>query len=408
MNSAGGRCAPATFVAGGRPVGPLTLPLVERFVERTLPVVAGVAVLALSFLAPGRPASFYDRPAWDAVYGFGALVVAGVFATACAVGTMLGRRWWQPVYGAALVAWLSFGSWPGMMVATYYTVVRRRRLPAVVLAGIVFVAHVAGAVYATGEFAWAYVLWALIADAMLVALPAAVGLWVAARRDVLDAARERAAQLEREQSARSDQARAEERARIAREMHDVVAHRVSLMVLHAGALEVNAPDARTAEGAALIRTTGREALADLRAVLGVLRPAEAASAAPPPTIADLDALLDESRAAGLTVLRRDSGAPRDLPKAVERTTYRIVREALTNVHKHAGAAAADVELTYGDDALEVSVRNGPGGGAPLLPGSGMGLIGLRERVELLGGTFTAGPQVDGGFRVRARLPLGAA
>jgi signal transduction histidine kinase len=380
---------------------------VERFVERALPALAGIAVLALSFLAPGRPASFYDRPAWDAVYGGGALVVAGVLATGCGVGTMLGRRWWQPVYVAGLVAWLTFGSWPGVMAATYYSVVRRREVPATVLAGIVFVAHVAGAVYAERDFTWAYVLWAVVAAALLVALPAAVGLWVSARRDVLAAARERAAQLEREQAARTDQARAEERARIAREMHDVVAHRVSLMVLHAGALEVNAPDARTAEGAALIRTTGREALADLRQVLGVLRPAEV-NAAPPPTLADLDALLDETRAAGITVVRRDCGAPRVLPRAVERTTYRIVREALTNVHKHAGAATADVELRYDDETLEVSVRNGPSGGTSLLPGSGMGLVGLRERVELLGGTFSAGPQVDGGFRVRALLPLGAA
>ncbi|GIJ43318.1 two-component sensor histidine kinase [Virgisporangium aliadipatigenens] len=380
----------------------------EQRLARMLPVaVAGVAVFALSFLAPGKPASFYDEPALDAVYGPGALVLAGVLAASCGIATMLARRWWWPLCVAALAAWLTFGSWPGMMAATYHSVVRGRRVPAAVLAGVVFVAHVAGAVYTKRDFRWAYVLWAVIAAAMLVALPSAVGLWMAARRQVLAAARERAAQLEREHSARTDQARAEERARIAREMHDVVAHRVSLMVLHAGALEVNTSDPATAEAAALIRTTGREALADLRSVLGVLRPAEV-GAAPQPTLADLDALLDESRAAGVTVVRRDCGAPRAVSPSVERTTYRIVREALTNVHKHAGRAAADVELRYGDDALEVSVRNGPSdGGAALLPGSGMGLAGLRERVELLGGEFFAGPQVDGGFKVRALLPLGA-
>lgn len=254
----------------------------------------------------------------------------------------------------------------------------------------------------------------LAASLMLaVALPFVLGLWVNARRQVLAGLRDRAERLEREQVARSDQVRAQERARIAREMHDVVAHRVSLMVLHAGALEVSAPDERTAAEAALIRTTGREALGNLRDVLGVLRsphtPAEAALH-PQPVLDNLDHLLDQSRAVGIPVSRHDQGAATPLPVMVEQTAYRVVQEALTNVHKHAGQAATKVVLQYLPHSFEVTVHNDPAAPLPRtgqsLPGSGLGLIGLRERVELLGGEFETRPRTDGGFVVRARIPTG--
>jgi signal transduction histidine kinase len=201
--------------------------------------------------------------------------------------------------------------------------------------------------------------------------------------------------------------RLEERARIAHDMHDVVAHRVSLMVLHAGALEVNTTDDKAAATAALIRTTGREALAQLRDVLGVLKSGDQAvldRLRPLPTLSELDSLLDQSRSAGIPVTRVDDGEPRELPVVVQHAAYRVVQESLTNVHKHAGQAVTKVVLRYLPAALEVSVANAVTGRPPEpLPGGGLGLVGLRERVEVLGGEFDAGP-VPGGFAVTARLP----
>jgi signal transduction histidine kinase len=192
----------------------------------------------------------------------------------------------------------------------------------------------------------------------------------------------------------------------------VVAHRVGLMVLHAGALEVSLADPAAAEQAGLVRRTGREALEELRQVLGVLREHDdAAPLDPQPTLADLDRLAQQSRDAGMQVSVVVGGEPRRLPATVERTAYRLVQEALTNVHKHAGNAPTEVGVGYGRDCLEVAVRNaapadGPRPG-PALPGGGHGLVGLRERVTLLGGTFEAGPRLDGGFEVRASIPAEA-
>ncbi|MFG3258999.1 sensor histidine kinase [Streptomyces sp. NPDC048172] len=254
---------------------------------------------------------------------------------------------------------------------------------------------------------------------LFVWLPMSLGLWTGARRQVVTGLRERAARLEREQAVRTEQARAQERARIAHDMHDVVSHRVSLMVLRAGALEISTADEGTAREAELIRRTGKEALTQLRAVLGVLTTAdEEERFRAQPVLADLDRLLDQSRSAGFAVERRDEGTAADVPPMVEHTAYRVVQEALTNVHKHAGATAkagvtaqvtarvtVRVAVRHLPAALEVTVENtAPGGPAPYLPGSGLGLLGLRERVELLGGRFTATPRPDGGFVVRARLP----
>ncbi|PWU47609.1 hypothetical protein DLJ47_30180 [Micromonospora sp. S4605] len=251
--------------------------------------------------------------------------------------------------------------------------------------------------------------------AWLVIFPLVVGLWIGARRDTLAALRDRAARLEREQEARAERARAEERARIAREMHDVVAHRVSLMVVHAGALEVTAADPATVEAAALIRSTGRQALTDLREVLGVLRQASGGVApapagaglpgtAPLPGLGAVDELVRESRAAGLRVERQDEGTPAAVPATVGRTVYRVVQEALTNVRKHAADAEVTVRLQHLTGGIEVSIRNGPSTAGAGLPGAGLGLVGLRERVELLGGRLEAGPR-DGGFLVRALIPV---
>ena len=348
-----------------------------------------------------------------------ALVVAFCLGSGVAAG--VARRWRWPLYVMAAVGWAWLALWPAVIAATYYAGTRMRRwthllaLGAVTLAvtAVSIVVSVAlGGVRAitTGAFPNVVILLAGI-----VGLPLALGLWVSARRRAGEALRDRAARLEREQHARTEQARAQERTRIAREMHDVVAHRVSLMVLHAGGLEVGATDPRTVETAALIRGIGRDALTDLRGVLGVLRSpdpdgaATTAAPAPQPTLADLDGLLDQSRRLGVTVTRRGDGEPRPLSAIVERTVYRIVQEALTNVHKHAADAATEVALRYRPSHLEVAVHNAAPPAAPAdpPPGAGLGLNGVRERIELLGGTLDAGGTPDGGFAVRASLPTDA-
>jgi signal transduction histidine kinase len=238
---------------------------------------------------------------------------------------------------------------------------------------------------------------------MLLVVPMVFGLWVGTRRQLIDRLHERAERLEREQHMMAEQAITAERTRIAREMHDVVAHRVSLMVLHAGGLEVSAEDPRTVEAAGLIRTTGREALTELRGILGVLRDdTDAAPTAPQPVLSDLDRLVEEWRAAGMPIDREESGRVRTLPTGAQRTAYRIVQEGLTNAAKHAPGAAVTLRLHYADHQLEVEVANAPARGpASPMPRSGFGLTGLQERVVLSGGSLSAGTCPDGGWRLRA-------
>ncbi|MET8256237.1 histidine kinase [Micromonospora sp. NPDC005205] len=334
------------------------------------------------------------------------VVLLIALGSAWAAGTVRTRRW--PLFLAAAVGWLVLAAAAAGVLASYQAGLRLRGRQlagylagaAGVLTGGVLVGLAVGGVRRITTASTGNVL---LLAAGLVGLPLIFGLWVRARQDTLAALRDRAERLEREQEARADRVRAEERTRIAREMHDVVAHRVSLMVVHAGALEVTAADPATVEAAALIRTTGRKALTDLREVLGVLRQADPA-VTPERGLDTLDELIGESRAAGLRVSRQDEGVPRALPATLGRTAYRVVREALTNVRKHAADAETTVCLRYLPDGLEVLVRNGPSEGGSALPGAGQGLLGLRERVELLGGRLEAAP-VDGGFLVRALIPL---
>jgi signal transduction histidine kinase len=327
------------------------------------------------------------------------------FGIGLAILVLVRRANPYPLLALGTLAWAVMGAPWGLMVAGYTIAARPRRprgvgvllgvLALVVLARMLVVSEVS-------------VLFAVVVTVLVVGVPVLLGLWIGIRQALIGHLRDEAGRLEREQLLKAEQARAQERARIAREMHDVVAHRVGLMVLHAGALEVSLADPDAARQAALIRETGREALEELRHVLGVLREREGgAPLDPQPTLADLDRLAQQSRDAGMAVSVAVEGARRRLPATVERTAYRLVQEALTNVHRHAANAATEVGVRYGRAWLEVTVRNAaPDGPRPELApaGGGHGLLGLRERVALLGGTFRAGPRVDGGFEVCASLP----
>ena len=216
---------------------------------------------------------------------------------------------------------------------------------------------------------------------------------------------ERADRLAREQEV----AVAGERARIARELHDVIAHSVSVMTVQAGAarLLLEEDPSRAREPLVSVEETGRQALAEMRRLLGILRAEDQPAAlAPQPGVADISPLVEQLRAAGLPVDVVIDGDPRALPPGIDLVAYRVVQEALTNALKHAGAARAEVSIRYGATALEVSVVND--GHVASDGGGGHGIVGMRERVALYGGAFEAGPRRGGGYSVRARLPLEAA
>jgi signal transduction histidine kinase len=236
--------------------------------------------------------------------------------------------------------------------------------------------------------------------------------WVAGyalreRAEQAEAAEVRAAQAEREREAAARVAVAEERARIARELHDIVAHAVSVMVLQVGAVRHKLSDAMAEDRDALrgVELAGRKALAEMRGLLAAMRPeGEEAELVPQPGLDGLDSLLDEIGRAGLPVELHVDGKPFALPRGIDLSAYRIVQEGLTNALKHAHATDADVTVSYRPDELELEVRDNGSGGATS-DGLGHGLIGVRERVKIYGGTMTAGTATDGGFVLSTRLPL---
>ncbi|WP_051829485.1 MULTISPECIES: sensor histidine kinase [Streptomyces] len=255
------------------------------------------------------------------------------------------------------------------------------------------------------------------------------GLWLHGRRVLIRTLHQQVDALRRERELRADQARAAERGRIAREMHDVLAHRLSLLVLHAGVLRdqaragtVAADQERLTHRLELLRTTAARSLDDLRDVLGALRadpPAEGARAAgaeppvpagaarvPAPALRDLTELVGEATQAGQQIELALAGDSETVPTTHRLAVHRLVQEALTNARKYAPAAPVTVRVGYGAPETTVEVRNGPGAAPPDEPvsGGGYGLVGLRERVTALGGHLDAGPDGSGGFRLSARLP----
>jgi signal transduction histidine kinase len=247
----------------------------------------------------------------------------------------------------------------------------------------------------------------------IVAGPLYVGVWLAGRlfrdRQRLAAALEaRTTALEREQKETARLAIAEERARIARELHDVVAHSVSVMVVQAGAERLALGSGRdsTRETLVSIEKTGRQALAEMRRLLGVLRKEdEELALAPLPSLDHLDSLVAHMRLIGLPVDLRFEGPRRPVPPGVDISVYRIVQEALTNAMRHAGPARARVVVRYLESKIEVEIAD-DGLGPQTSNGSGHGLVGMRERVALYGGELETGPREGGGFTVRATIPFG--
>ena len=233
------------------------------------------------------------------------------------------------------------------------------------------------------------------------------GFAIGRKLEQASAAQERAERLESEREAEARAAVAEERARIARELHDVVGHSVSVMTVQASAVRRRLlPDQeQEREALEIVEQTGREALAEMRRLVGVLRrPEEAPALAPQPSLQHLDRLVAQAGESGLPVELRIEGEPTPLPPGVDLTAYRLVQEGLTNAIKHARASKADVVVTYSDGTVEVSVTDdgtGDGDGG----GGGHGLVGMRERVSVYGGELEAGPRPEGGYALKARLPV---
>ncbi len=372
------------------------------------------------------------------------VLLAVCFALLDTVATLAGASWW-PVHASTL-AWAMLA----VQALADLSLAARRRAPMIVIAilaaftlaisllisaGALTPAH-AGNVWAPfGTVLAAYGLCyyrrdrrtAFAAVALLTAIVARVwdpsamvitvgvlrtmvgpllALYFGARYAMMQALTERAERAERERYLLAEQARADERVRLAGEMHDVVTHRVSLMVLQAGALGITATDEATRRAAEELRAAGCQALEELRDLVGILRTAPDGDQMP--AISGLPTLIAESTAVGTPAELVQDGDPALASPVVARTAYRIVREALTNVRKHAPGAQVLVKVSYDESQVRLSVRNAPVAGRPgsglAATGSGLGIASLRQRIELVHGTLRAGPDPDGGFRLEATLP----
>jgi signal transduction histidine kinase len=376
----------------------------ERVVDALTFVVA--VVLGALFVSP----QLHDNPhPWSAAV---VSIDVGAGALACL------SLWWRrrfPIGVAVaclLLGTVSSSATPAGLLALSSLAVHRAARPAVLVTALWVPSVLVFAAYSpsTGPVS-------VVALVMPLALAATGwGMFIRARRQLLLSLRERALRAEADQELRQEQARVAERTRIAREMHDVLAHRISLLALHAGGLEVrpDLPAQQVQETAALLRVTARQALEELRSVIGLLRQDNERGPeplAPQPGLVDIDRLVQERRDAGTDIdLRLDLDALDDVPPAVARDAFRVVQEALTNAAKHAHGASVRVQVAGTPaEGLTVNVRNGRPVSASTgssLPGAGVGLLGLQERVSLAGGTLVVGPDRTGDFVVEARLAWG--
>ncbi|WP_320671416.1 sensor histidine kinase [Patulibacter defluvii] len=409
------------------------------------PVPLAIAIAERDLLPPGTPIKrrtrdwIIDSLCFLLAILFGVLTYADAFpdgvatdalaavdlvvGVAACLSVWLRRRW--PVQLAVVLGIVSsFVSLStGAAAVAVFTVVLHRtpRVAMPVVALNLASACVYMVVHPDDDMA---LVWQFALTGVIVAAIVGWAMAVRARRQLILSLRDRALRAESEQQLQVTQARDHERARIAREMHDVLAHRISLLSMHAGALEFR-PDAtpeEVARAAGVIRSSAHQALEDLREVIGVLRGSDEAGAReatsttrPQPTLDDVPALLAESRAAGMRIRERIEVADGPPPASVGRNAYRVVQEGLTNARKHAAGAVVEVTVSGSPAAgLTIEIRNptpvgvlaptGGAGAAGGLPGSGTGIIGLAERATLAGGRLDHGPTADGGFRLRAWFP----
>ncbi|MGC0423017.1 sensor histidine kinase [Embleya sp. AB8] len=375
---------------------------------------------------PGYRGRVSIRAWWASRRAFGFDVLVATSAVALGLTLRMGR-------------YAGLADWPYLhqvsAVLTGALLLHRRRAPfgsgvaicAVALFypthALFFAAYAAGAYIEDRRRAWALIAalvlmgsqpWSypapltIVSSGSIALVPALLGLYVAARRRIrLD----RAEQAARERELGFERVRLEERSRIAGEMHDVITHRVSLMVLQAGALRTRARDEDVRASAEELRLVGCKALEELRGLVAVTRSEQQVGSvvATPRAVLDVSDLVADSRSAGVPVELVVLGEPHATSPVVGRAAYRVVQEALTNVHKHAPGAVVDIRLHYVGDEVQISVRNSaPTRAAEITLGAGgSGLLGLRKRVELVAGTLRTGPLPDGGYELLAILPAGA-
>jgi signal transduction histidine kinase len=370
--------------------------------DRAIDVLVFAGAFALGTVLLATVSHHYDDARWflDAMLGLACLVALGW------------RRRHPAAVGVAttLASIVSAAAGGPALIALFSATVRASRDGLIAVWSVAVVSALVYPLVIPGEES--YLLEASIGLLITVVI-VGWGLFARARHQLVLSLRERAARLEAEQRLHVEQAREAERRRIAREMHDVLAHRVSLLTLHAGALEFrpDAPPEEIAEAAGVVRASAHAVLQELREVVGVLREGEEGTERPQPTLADIPGLVEESRAAGMRVESRID-ADADVAAATGRTAYRIVQEGLTNARKHAPSAAVTVTVAArgsgSPPGLEVEVLTrravgAPGAAAPP-PGTGTGLIGLAERVALAGGEFHHGPRAGGDHVLHAVLP----
>jgi signal transduction histidine kinase len=331
-------------------------------------------------------------------------------------GALLVRRVWpMPVFAWCLAVsvvgswWSPWFMWSPALIVALYTLATLRAWRAVLAAACAQTLTSLPALESLLRGALQRFLPGALPLLAVTATATMLGLFIGARRALLEQLRARAERLERERDQEALLAAAAERARIAHEMHDIVAHHLTVMVALAdGAAARSATDPEAAEAMHAVSATGRRALSDTRHLLGVLHEPEAGEAArsPLPAIADLDALVERVRAAGLPVRYEIEGAAPSVSPSMQLTLYRLVQEALTNTMKHAGpGASAFVRVRYTDVEINVDVEDDGCGQADAAPGPGRGLAGMRERVHVFGGEVRTGPRTPRGWAVSARLRL---
>jgi len=368
------------------------------------------ALVTVAAAATAVPGLFHEEPSGPP--GALAFVVLALI-----VAPLLVRRIWPvPVFGWVLATYIPAFLWnrhlvagPALLIALYTVAALRSRRDALGCACVLELTVVAALLLFAGSDWW----YAAIFLSGMIAAALGLGLYAATRRAYLAELHDRADRLERERDQQAALAVAAERARIAREMHDIVAHHLTVMVTLSEAAVAASPSSpeRAADVMRSVSATGRRALADTRRLLGVLRqrPGQEPGGArqPVPDLTQLDTLIEQVRSAGLDTTLEIHGQAPDVPAGVQLTVYRLVQEALTNTLKHGGEGArASVRLRYLPGELLVDVDDdGAGAAAPATAGVGGGLVGMRERVHAYGGDVQAGPRGPGGWRVSARLSL---